>query len=68
MTTEKTAAAFLKLVKSGRVARRVEELDDETLQAIARGTVPSEHAAPDSLLKDWNPTLPDLGAGAVPTI
>ncbi len=47
------SAAFFDLVTRGRVARRVEELDDEMIKAIARSAVPPEHAAPDSVLKDW---------------
>jgi prevent-host-death family protein len=47
------SATLFELVTRGRIARRVEDLDDETLKAIARSAVPPEHAAPDSLLKDW---------------
>jgi hypothetical protein len=39
----------------GRIARRVEELDDATLKAIEQSAVPPEHAAPDDLLKSWSP-------------
>jgi prevent-host-death family protein len=49
------SAKLFELVTRGRIARRVEDLDDETLKAIARSAVPPEHAAPDSLLKDWTP-------------
>jgi prevent-host-death family protein len=49
------SATLFELVTRGRIARRVEDLDDETLKAIARSAVPPEHAAPDSLLKDWTP-------------
>lgn len=49
-----SAAMFEVLIK-GRVARPVEDLDDDTLKAIANATVPEAHAAPDHLLKDWTP-------------
>ena len=49
------SAAFFKMVMDGRIARPVEELDEDTLQAIARSTVSSEHAALDDLVKDWTP-------------
>lgn len=35
-----------------RIARLVEDLDDETIKEIARSTVSSEHAHLDNLLKD----------------
>lgn len=47
------SAAFFKMVMEGRVARPVEELDDDTLRAIARSAVSSEYAALDNLIKDW---------------
>ncbi len=49
------SAAFFDLVMKGRVARRVEDLDDDTLTAIARGEVSAEHAALDEMVKDWTP-------------
>jgi prevent-host-death family protein len=49
------SATLFELVTRGRIARRVEDLDDETLKAIARSAVPPEHTAPDSLIKDWTP-------------
>ncbi|MGX9144847.1 type II toxin-antitoxin system prevent-host-death family antitoxin [Mesorhizobium sp. 128a] len=49
-----SAAMFEVLVK-GRVARPVEDLDDETLNAIARSAVPSEYDELDAMLKDWTP-------------
>ncbi|RUU72239.1 type II toxin-antitoxin system Phd/YefM family antitoxin, partial [Mesorhizobium sp. M7A.T.Ca.TU.009.01.1.2] len=49
-----SAAMFEVLVK-GRVARNAEELDDETLNAIAESAVPSEYAGLDAMLKDWTP-------------
>jgi len=45
---------FEVLVK-GRVSRPVEELDDETLNAVAESAVPTEYAGLDAMLKDWTP-------------
>jgi PHD/YefM family antitoxin component YafN of YafNO toxin-antitoxin module len=49
------SAAFFEMVMKGRVARRVEDLDDDTLKAIAKSSVPSEYDALNDLLKDWTP-------------
>jgi prevent-host-death family protein len=49
------SAAMFEVVMKGRVARRVEDLDDDTLKAIAGASVPETHAALDDLLKDWTP-------------
>lgn len=49
------SAALFEIMARGRVARPVEDLDDETIKAIARSVVPPEHAALDALLKDWTP-------------
>jgi prevent-host-death family protein len=49
------SAAFFELVMKGRVARRVEDLDDDTLKAIAASSVGPEYAALDDLIKDWTP-------------
>ena len=49
------SAAFFEMVMTGRVARRVEDLDDQTLKAIARSAVSSEYDHLDDLLKDWAP-------------
>jgi PHD/YefM family antitoxin component YafN of YafNO toxin-antitoxin module len=49
-----SATMFEVLVK-GRVARPVEELDDETLKAIAESAVPSPHDELNQMLKDWTP-------------
>jgi prevent-host-death family protein len=43
-----SAAAFEVLVK-GRVARRAQDLDDETLKAIAAAEVPAEFAYLDNI-------------------
>jgi len=49
------SATLFEIMTRGRVARPVEELDDDTLNAIARSAVPPEHVGLDALLKDWNP-------------
>ncbi len=49
------SAAFFKMVIEGRIARRVEDLDETTLKAIASSFVSPEHAALDALIKDWTP-------------
>ena len=49
------SASLFDLVMKGRAARTVEELDGDTLRAIAESAVPSEYAALDELVKDWNP-------------
>jgi prevent-host-death family protein len=49
------SAAFFEMVMKGRVARFVEDLDDDTLKAIADSAVPPEYAALDEMIKDWKP-------------
>jgi prevent-host-death family protein len=49
------SAAFFELLTNGRVARTVEDLDDDTLRAIANSSVPDEFAHLDEILKDWKP-------------
>ncbi len=49
-----TAALFEVLMK-GRIARRIEDLDAETIEAILQSSVTSDRAAPDSILDDWTP-------------
>lgn len=49
------SAAFFELVMKGRVARPVEDLDDDTLRAIASSAVPDEFAHLDKLVDDWKP-------------
>lgn len=49
------SAAFFEMVMKGRVARPVEDLDDDTLKAISKSEVPEEYAALNNLIKDWNP-------------
>ena len=49
------SSAFFELLLKGRIARRVEELDDDTLRAIANSAVPNEYAHLDDIIKDWTP-------------
>jgi prevent-host-death family protein len=49
------SAALFEVLLKGRVARRVEDLDDETVKAIARSSVSSEYSHLNELIKDWNP-------------
>jgi prevent-host-death family protein len=49
------SAAMFEVLVRGRVARPVEDLDDDTLKAIANSAVPPEFAALDKIIKDWSP-------------
>ena len=49
------SATLDELVTKGRVARAVEDLDDDTLRAIAGSAVPPEFAHLDDIIKDWTP-------------
>ncbi len=49
------SAALFEMVMKGRVARQVEDLDDDTLRAIAASRVSPAHDALNDLLKDWTP-------------
>ncbi len=49
------SAALFEVVMKGRVARLVEDLDDETLRAIAGASVAAAHAGLDALIEDWTP-------------
>ena len=49
------SASLFELVTKGRVARKVEDIDDETLEAISKSEVPDEFAHLDELIKDWQP-------------
>jgi prevent-host-death family protein len=49
------SAAFFEMVMKGRVARPVEDLDDDTLRAIAGSTVSPEYSGLDDIIKDWKP-------------
>lgn len=49
------SAALFEIVLKGRVSRKVEDLDEETLKAIADSEVPSEFDYLDELIKDWKP-------------
>ncbi|WP_105420739.1 type II toxin-antitoxin system prevent-host-death family antitoxin [Neorhizobium sp. T25_27] len=47
------SAEFFDLAIKGRIARTVEDLDEDTLKAIANSSVSADHADLDDLLKDW---------------
>ena len=49
------SAALFEVITKGRIARRIEDADDETLDEIARARVAPEFAHLDDLLKDWTP-------------
>ena len=49
------SAALFEVITKGRIARKIEDADDETLDEISRAKVAPEHAHLDSLLKDWTP-------------
>lgn len=49
------SAAMFEVVMKGRVARPVEDLDDDTLRAIAGASVPATHVKLDKLIEDWTP-------------
>ena len=49
------SATFFEMVMKGRVARSIEDLDDDTLKAIANSAVAPEYAALDQIVKDWTP-------------
>ncbi len=49
------SASLFELFVRGRVARAVEDLDADTLHAIAASAVSPEYAALDDLIKDWKP-------------
>lgn len=48
------SAALFEVMVKGRVARRVEDLDDETIEAIAGSGVSADFADLDAIVKDWN--------------
>jgi prevent-host-death family protein len=49
------SAALFEVVMRGQVARAVEDLDDDTVKAIARSSVPATYAELDKLIQDWTP-------------
>jgi prevent-host-death family protein len=49
------SAAMFELLTKGRIARRVEDLDEDTLQAIANSAVSPEYADLDDIIADWTP-------------
>lgn len=49
------SATLFEILLKGRVARPVEDLDPDTLKAIASSEVPAEYASLDEIVKDWTP-------------
>jgi prevent-host-death family protein len=49
------SAAMFEVLVRGRVARKVEDLDANTIAAIARSEVAPEYAHLDRIIKDWTP-------------
>lgn len=49
------SAALFEVVMKGRVARRVEDLDDDTVTAIVGNEVSLEYVVLDEVVKDWTP-------------
>ena len=49
------SATMFEVLIRGRIARPVEDLDDDTIKAIARSEVSPEFAALDHVLADWTP-------------
>jgi prevent-host-death family protein len=49
------SAALFEVFTKGRVARAVEDLDEDTLKAIAGASVPATYAGLDHIVKDWTP-------------
>jgi prevent-host-death family protein len=49
------SAALFEVFTKGRIARPVEELDADTLKAIAAASVPDSEAHLDHLISDWKP-------------
>jgi prevent-host-death family protein len=49
------SAAMFEVLTKGRVARLVEDLDEDTLRAIANASVPAAYAGLDRLIEDWKP-------------
>lgn len=49
------SSTFFELLTKGRLSRKVEDLDDDTLAAIAKSAVSPEFAHLDDLVKDWTP-------------
>ncbi len=47
------SAEFFELITKGRIAREVEDLDEDTLEAIGNSKVSEEYSRLDDLLKDW---------------
>ncbi len=54
MCDEGESAMNARLLR-GQLARPVEDLDDETVSAIAGSSVPATYAGLDELIQDWTP-------------
>ena len=46
------SATLFEVVMKGRVARNVEDLDEDTIRAVAGAAVPATHAALDRIIED----------------
>lgn len=49
------SAALFEILTKGRIARKIEDLDEGTLEAIRQSAVGPEYAHLDKLIEDWNP-------------
>jgi prevent-host-death family protein len=49
------SASFFEMLLKGHIARKVEDLDDDTLRAISGSSVAPEYASLDAMIKDWTP-------------
>ena len=49
------SAALFETLTKGRIARKVEDLDEGTLEAIRKSEVGPEYAHLDKLIEDWKP-------------
>ncbi len=47
------SARVFEMLVQGRVTRAVEDLDDDTLKAIADSAVPAKFDTLDEIVKDW---------------
>ena len=49
------SASLFEILTKGRIARKVEDLDEGTVEAIGQSAVGPEYEHLDALLEDWNP-------------
>jgi hypothetical protein len=49
------SATIYEVLVKGRIVRRVEDLDEGTIKAIAESEIPPEAIQLDHLLADWHP-------------